>query len=174
MLDRACFAKSLASGKRIDLQLNHDAATVAASTANGLELEESEIGLLFRIDLRHVKNAAILSRMVDAGSHACASVAYSVVSDRTEKFGGHPVRIITEAALKEVSLVPRGAIKQAFVFLSDTVNTPTIIGMERSAVFALDRAAHNVRRATNTIRDNTTQLSARIGRLCEQAGISLT
>jgi hypothetical protein len=66
----------------------------------------------------------------------------SVVSDRTEKFGGHPVRIITEAALKEVSLVPRGAIKQAFVFLSDNVNTPTIIGMERSSVFALDRAAH--------------------------------
>ena len=102
------------------------------------------------------------------------SVAYSVVSDRTEKFGGHPVRIITEAALKEVSLVPRGAIKQAFAFLSDTVNTPTIVGMERSAVFALDQATHNMRRANAAILENTAQLTERVDRLCEQAGIGPT
>ena len=96
------------------------------------------------------------------------------ISDRTEKFGGHPVRIITEAALKEVSLVPRGAIKQAFAFLSDTVNTPTIVGMERSAVFALDQATHNMRRANAAILENTAQLTERVDRLCEQAGIGPT
>jgi hypothetical protein len=57
------------------------------------------------------------------------------------------------------------------VFLSDTVNTPTIIGMERSTVFALDRAAHNIRRATNAQLETTAQLTERVDRLCIEAGI---
>jgi hypothetical protein len=57
------------------------------------------------------------------------------------------------------------------VFLSDNVNTPTIIGMERSTVFALDRAAHNMRRANAAILETTAQLTERVDRLCHEAGI---
>ena len=57
------------------------------------------------------------------------------------------------------------------MFLSDNVNTPTIIGMERSTVFALDRAAHNMRRANAAILETTAQLTERVDRLCHEAGI---
>ena len=54
------------------------------------------------------------------------------------------------------------------------MNTPTIVGMERSAVFALDQATHNMRRANAAILENTAQLTERVDRLCEQAGIGPT
>jgi hypothetical protein len=89
--------------------------------------------------------------MVDVGSRACASVCYQVLDERTESIGGHPVRVIAKADPREISLVKRGAIEQAFCFLSDNVNNPTVRGLDHSRIFALDRLTHNVKRVTRTL-----------------------
>jgi HK97 family phage prohead protease len=168
------FAASLASGRRVNLQLDHNGGMVVATTASGLELDETDLGLFFRLDLCRTKAADVITSMVDVGNRACASVAYQVENDHTEKFGGHDVRVITRPCLDEVSLVKRGAVEGAFAFLSDDKNNPTVQGMERSTVFALDRAHHNIRRTTKAQLDYVEQLTARVDALCAEAGIATT
>jgi hypothetical protein len=109
--------------------------------------------------------------MVDVGNRACASVCYQVADERTEEIGGHQVRIVARANLREISLVKRGAIEQAFVFLSDDLNNPTVRGMDRSTVFALDRLTHNVKRATRTQVEKSADLVDRVNRLSAQYGL---
>jgi hypothetical protein len=72
----------------------------------------------------------------------------------------------------KISLVRRGVLERAFAFVSDHLCNPSIAELEKSTMFALCRADHNVRKATRAIQDNTAQLTARIDRLCERAGIS--
>jgi HK97 family phage prohead protease len=170
MLAPGVFASSLKSGQRIALQLDHDDGTAAASTANGLELEESDVGLLFRLDMRRTRNASAIHSIVDGGNRACVSVAYQVERDKSETYGAHKVRVITQASLKEISLVRRGVVGAAFAFITDDVCNPSINALDKSTMFALCRAHHNVRRATDTIRDNTAQLTARVDRLWKLAG----
>jgi hypothetical protein len=45
----------------------------------------------------------------------------------------------------EISLVQRGAVRQAFAFLTDNKNNPSVEGLEKSAIFSLDRLSHGVR-----------------------------
>ena len=167
------FARSLASGQRIALQLDHDDGTVAASTANGLELAESDVGLLFRLDMRRVRNASAIHSIVDGNNRACVSVSYAVEQERIETFAGHKVRVITQASLRELSLVRRGVAEEAFAFVTDDVSNPSIAQLEDSDMFKICRADHNVRRATRAIQDDTAQLTARIDRLCERAGLRI-
>jgi phage head maturation protease len=94
MLDRGCFADSIASGQVVNLQMDHEGDMVIASTNTGLELDDCDLGVLFRLDLRRAKNASIVARMVDVGNRACASVAFQVQDERTEVYGGHQVRVI--------------------------------------------------------------------------------
>jgi hypothetical protein len=145
---------------------------VVASTANGLELDETDTGLFFRLDLRRTKAADVITSMVDVGNRACASVAYQVEDDHIEKFGGHDVRVITCARLHEVSIVKRSAVEEAFAFLSDDVVTPSVADLEKSVMFALCRAQHNIRRATKAQLDYVEQLTARVDALCADAGIA--
>jgi HK97 family phage prohead protease len=165
------FAPSLASRKSVNLQLDHDDGTVVASTTSGLELKETDLGLVFRLDLRRAKNASAIHSIVDGGNRACTSVAYRVEKEHHETYAGHKVRVITQAALQEISLCRRGVVEQAFCFISDSVCNPSIEDLHTTPMFALCRAQHNVRKATKAILENTAQLAARIDRLCERAGI---
>ena len=162
MFEPGVFAKSLASKKSINLQLDHNASTVAASTASGLELEETELGLLFRLPLNRVRNGSILARMVETGGRACASVGYRVVAEREETYGGHAVRVITGADLSEVSLCAQGAVGRAFAYLTDAVRTPTIKGMENTILFSLESATHRVKHALGGTTGTLDQLNARL------------
>jgi phage head maturation protease len=144
---------------------------VIASPSTGLELEDSALGLLFRLPMHRAKNAAIVARMVDVGNRACASVCYEVADERTEEIGGHQVRVIGRANLREISLVKRGAIEQAFAFLSDSVNNPTVRGLERSTIFALDKLTHTLKRATRDHLEESAQLAARVNRLSAKYGL---
>jgi HK97 family phage prohead protease len=166
------FAKSLASGRRINIQLDHNADTVIASTANGLELEEAgDLGLLFRLDLRRAKNGSILSRMVETGGRACASVAYQVVSERNVVYAGRDVRVIEDADLLEISLCRKGAITRAFSFITNDALNPTIRGMERTSMFAVSSAAHRIQYSLGRTQEAMSNLSGRVDRLCHEAGI---
>jgi HK97 family phage prohead protease len=173
MLAPGVFTSSLATGQRIALQLDHDNGTAAANTDSGLALKETDLGLLFYLDLRRAKNPGAIHAIVDGGNRACVSVSYGVEQERCETYAGHKVRVITQASLKEISLVRRGVVEQAFAFITDNIYTPSIEGLDKSTVFALCRADHNVRRATKAIRDNTAQLKARVDRLCERAGLRI-
>jgi hypothetical protein len=48
MMAPCAFAASLASGRLINLQLDHDADTIAANTDSGFKLKETDIGLTCR------------------------------------------------------------------------------------------------------------------------------
>jgi hypothetical protein len=78
--------------------------------------------------------------------------------------------VIARADLREISLVKRGAIEQAFAFLSDDVNNPTVRGLDRSTIFALDRLTHNVKRATRSQGENSADLVDRVNRLSAEYG----
>jgi hypothetical protein len=54
------------------------------------ELEGTDEGLYFRLDLRRTKSASAVSRMVEVNSRACANVAYRVAADTTETYGAPP------------------------------------------------------------------------------------
>jgi HK97 family phage prohead protease len=171
MLARGCFTASIESGRVVNLQMDHEGNMVIADTRTGLELEDTDLGLLFRLPMHRARNAAIVARVVDVGNRACASVCYQVEDERTETIGGHPVRVIAKADLREISLVKRGAVEQAFAFLSDSVNNPTVRGMDRSTIFALDRLTHNVKRATRAQVENSADLVDRVNRLSARYGL---
>jgi Caudovirus prohead serine protease len=135
-----------------------------------LELEESDIGLLFRLDMRRARNANAIHSIVDGNNRACVSVSYAVEQERSEIFAGHKVRVITQASLKEISLVRRGVVGQAFAFITDNVCNPSIDDLDRSTMFKLCRADHNVRKATRAIQDDAAQLTDRVNRLSAQYG----
>jgi hypothetical protein len=104
-------------------------------------------------------------------------VCWSRSASRVPRFIDGAIFIRLEgqkATLRGISLVKRGAVEQAFCFLSDDVNNPTVRGLDRSTIFALDRLTHNVKRATRTQVEKSADLVARVDRLCERAGISPT
>jgi hypothetical protein len=84
------------------------------------------------------------------------------------------VSVITQAAsLKEISLVRRGVVQQAFAFTTDNMCNPSIAKLEEATMFKICRANHNVRKATHAILDDAAQLKARVDRLCAQAGLRI-
>jgi hypothetical protein len=70
------------------------------------ELEDTDEGLYFRLDLRRTKSASAVSRMVEVNSRACASVAYRVAADTTETYGP-PREIVTSASSQPLGAPPR-------------------------------------------------------------------
>jgi hypothetical protein len=68
---------------------------------------------LFYLDLRRVKNASAIHAIVDGGNRACVSVSYGVEKERCETYAGHKVSVITQASLKEISLVRRGVVQHS-------------------------------------------------------------
>jgi HK97 family phage prohead protease len=170
MLAPGVFAASLASGRRISLQLDHDDGTAVASTDSGLELKETDIGLTFRLDMCRARNASAIHSIVDGGNRASMSVSYRVEQEHCETYAGHEVLVITRASLNEISLVRRGVVGQAFAFVSDHVCNPSIDDLDNSSMFALSRLHYNIRRANAAILDNTAQLTERINRLSAQYG----
>jgi hypothetical protein len=125
--------------------------------------EAGDLGLLFRLDLRRAKNGSVLSRMVETGGRACASIAYQVVSERNEVYAGRDVRVIEDADLLEISLCRKGAITRAFSFITNDVLNPTIRGMERTSMFAVSSAAHRIQYSVGRIQDAISDLGRHTG-----------
>ena len=89
---------------------------------------------MFYLDLRRVKNASAIHAIVDGGNRACVSVSYGVEQERCETYAGHKVSVITQASLKEISLVRRGVVQQAFAFTTDNMCNPSIAKLEESTM----------------------------------------
>ena len=128
---------------------------------------------MFYLDLRRVKNASAIHAIVDGGNRACVSVSCGVEQERCETYAGHKVSVTTQASLKEISLVRRGVVQQAFALTTDNMCNPSIAKLEEATMFKICRANHKVRKATHAILDDAAQLKARVDRLCAQAGLRI-
>jgi hypothetical protein len=170
MFSTNVFSDSLASRRQINLQLDHDGGTVVASTTSGLELMRPILGWSFA-SLRHARNAGVIHSIVDGGNRAAVSVAYRIEQEHEETYAGYKVRVIDRAALQEVSLCRRGVVSEAFAYTSNDACNPSIDDLHTTAMFALCRAQHNVRRANAAIPANTADLTARINRLSAKYGL---
>jgi HK97 family phage prohead protease len=168
MFAPGAFTSSLASGRCIRLQDNHNPMKVLATTDRGLELLDSDDGLLFWIKIRDVKNGATVARWIEDGSRSCVSVGGEIVASRNVKYGDHSVKVISDVRLSELSLVQEGAVERAFAFLTNDSLTPSIQGMRDSTIFALASAVHRV-----TLRDKRAKWAAQKPRAEREAAADL-
>jgi HK97 family phage prohead protease len=164
MFARGCFTNALASGRCIRLQDDHDPMKVLATTDRGLELLDSDDGLLFRIEMSNLKNGKTIAKLVEDGSRSCVSAGGEIVASRNVKYGNHTVRVLDEVHLNEISLVQEGAVARAFAFVSNDALTPSIRDMHDSTIFALASAVHRV-----TIRDKRSKWAAQRPRADREA-----
>jgi hypothetical protein len=57
---------------------------------------------------------------------------------------GHPVKIVDEAEIREVSLVSRGACKEAFARIIDANYEPPLSESVSSDMFGIEYGLHNI------------------------------
>jgi HK97 family phage prohead protease len=149
VLHPGVFQASLARGSTVNFQLDHDENYIFGSTDRGLALEESDLGLLFRVETRHLKNSSVLERMIDSKNRCGMSVAYRVNEEETHKVAGQDVRFILAATLHEISAVKAGALPGAFAALTNKSLVPSVRGMDKNIGFCLDRANYRIDKAMN-------------------------
>jgi HK97 family phage prohead protease len=97
--------------------VDYDESRLIATAADRLELLGDDKGLAFRLRLRPGDNDLI--RLVKSGERDGMSVGYRIEADEWKTIAGERVRIITYGSLIEISLVKRGAVRQAFASVVD-------------------------------------------------------
>jgi HK97 family phage prohead protease len=111
------FSKSLTSGRRIDLLLNHFADQCVCSTFTGLELyDHADVGLAFRAPIPNSKFGRMAIEMAEQGFYA-ASIGFDWHGAKkiSRVIDGRMTECVVEATLDEVSFVHSGAMRDAFV-----------------------------------------------------------
>jgi hypothetical protein len=101
-------------------------------------------GVAFRLDLTNVTNAAKIEELVMSG-HDGISIGFTELKTRNEVLFGHPVKMIDEAAIREISLVPRGACKQAFCRLIDANSEPPLRESVNTTMFGVEYDLHSIK-----------------------------
>lgn len=116
---RHCFTHPV-GGSPVRLLLDHNRDRQLASLGDGLSLFSSDDGLAFRAELPPGPWVDDALAMIATTGRSGASVGYveDVVHERVME--GLNVKIIERATLCEISLVPRGAVDDAFAVLSGT------------------------------------------------------
>jgi phage head maturation protease len=118
----------------------HDAATVFGSNT---ELSILNVGVAFRLPLTSTY-ATKIRELVDSG-HDGISIGFTEIRTRKEILFGYPVKMIDEAVIREISLVPRGACKQAFCRVIDANHEPPLNESVSSDMFGLEYDLHHVK-----------------------------
>jgi hypothetical protein len=135
------FDKYFESGVRPAFWLRHDAATAFGSNTELCVLNE---GIAFRLPLAEVANPVKIRELIESG-HDSISIGFTELTTRNDVLFGHPVKIIEEAEIREVSLVPRGACKEAFCRLIDASHEPPLRESVNSAMFGVEYGLHNIK-----------------------------
>ena len=140
---KGAFDEVISSGKEVRLQLDHDDDLVVGSTEDGrLELRADDRGVAVRFALQDDGIAEMVAeRKFDGVSVGCAHL-YGYVKEVEDE----PVKFITKADLDEVSLVTRGAVKQAFATVVDADYAPPLSIDMKSASFASEGAFRHLMR----------------------------
>jgi hypothetical protein len=119
--------------------------TAQPSTSSGLELCPLNVGVAFRLPLTNKRYAETIREMVETGEQASISIGFTSLKTRNEVLFGHPVKIVEEAEIREVSLVPRGACKQAVARIIDANCEPPLNESVSSDMFGIEYGLHNIR-----------------------------
>jgi HK97 family phage prohead protease len=135
------FDEYFKSSTRPPFWQSHDATTAFGANTELCILNE---GVAFRLDLTNVTNAAKIEELVMSG-HDGISIGFTELKTRNEVLFGHPVKMIDEAEIREISLVPRGACKQAFCRLIDANNEPPLHESVNSDMFGIEYGLHNIK-----------------------------
>jgi HK97 family phage prohead protease len=135
------FDKYIANNHRPDLWLSHDNTKIVGS---GIELCGMNVGVAFRMALSDERYAAIIKQMVESKTRDSISIGFTEIKVRDKVYFGHKVRYIEEAEIREVSLVPVGACRQAFARIIDANNEPPLEQSVSSDMFAIEYDLHNI------------------------------
>jgi HK97 family phage prohead protease len=144
VFESGCFDKHIA-GLGTDFRLAHDSAQVVGSTNSGLELYVADAGLAYRMPLTNESYSSTIKQKVKSNKQSAISVGITRSVERTEKIGKHDVVFIEQAELTECSLVAEGCCHQAFAYLIDANDSPSLKDSINSPSFKLESVAHNLR-----------------------------
>ena len=140
------FKDTLEAKSVVRFQLDHDDDFIVADTTDRLELKTDEKGLGFRLSL----NDDGLGELVKQRKFDAVSVAYAPIETKTYLVDGKPWRLIKKAKLVEISLVRRGAVKQAFAMLVDAADLRSLEVEMKGSNFGAESA---YRKMMQTIED---------------------
>jgi HK97 family phage prohead protease len=143
------FRDTLEAKSVVRFQLDHDDDFIVADTSDRLELHSDEKGLGFRLTL----NDNGLGEMVKGRKFDAVSVAYAPIETKTYLVDGKPWRLIKKARLAEISLVRRGAVKQAFATLVDAADLQPLAMEMKGSTFGRESAYRNMMRLLEDLGD---------------------
>ena len=167
-----CSGKSLSSGKRIRLLVDHDPENEMACSRTGLSVAEANDGLLFSIDVSRTKNPNALLGIVGSANRQRVSIGYRSIKSELHRCGAYDVRFNTEIELEEISLVKAGRSKPAFVHVTDRSKFAAPTAHSRSLDFALSHACYRIGKAARAIdgiyKEQAATLNTRLDRIAAE------
>lgn len=116
---QGCFTASLTSGSEISLQIEHDPNIVFGSTRSGLKFVDTQEGLAFEFEIPKTQPGSMLTSIVASRDRTDVSVGVDIVSSEVRQFRGRDVKLITAAALREISVCREGAVSQSHARVVD-------------------------------------------------------
>ncbi|MDF0581262.1 HK97 family phage prohead protease [Bradyrhizobium yuanmingense] len=114
-----CFAKTLIQKSDVRLLCDHNEYKLLAVTGEGLNIWADDVGLSFKVLLPDNEEGRQAYADVKSGAKSGVSVGYHLVDTEMKTIEGHDVRLIHSARLGEISLVKKGAVKEAFAVCLD-------------------------------------------------------
>lgn len=110
---------STVGGAPVQLLIDHNGAKRLAGVDSGLHLFTTDDGLAFRAELLPGPFVDEALAMIARTGQAGMSVGYREEVSHERLIEGVKVKVIERAELREISLVTRGAVDQAFAVLSE-------------------------------------------------------
>jgi HK97 family phage prohead protease len=160
------FDKYFESGRRPEMWLGHNSSKVIGSNVELCLLDE---GIAFRFQLPNTASGKAVKDMVLSGEQTSISVGFTQLGARNEVHFGHTVTHIYEAEIREISVVPVGACKTAFVRVIDANNEPPLRASVNSTMFGIEYDLHSIKIGKEDIDTDIDSLKRRLSAL--QAGI---
>jgi HK97 family phage prohead protease len=154
IFEPTAFDNYVASGKRPPVWLQHDPTKVVCDNA---ELCLLNVGLGFRIPLTNSSYAATAKEMIESGDDG-VSIGFTELKTRDEVHFGHSVKRILEAEIRESSICPRGACKNAFARIINANAEPPLHESVSTTVFGIEFDLHSVKRLIDDNQFNLRQL----------------
>lgn len=155
------FANTLEDGKRKALLFDHDERLDFGGTDNGLEFAACAQGLAFRMPLNNDAAGRAIFDTVMSNERPCVSIGADVIEKKIRFAGSVEYDDCTRVALREISLVPEGAVANTYAAIVDLdQENPYLFLACRSASFATQAAVANVTARGSRLVDKLQRLRA--------------
>ena len=130
------------SGKRPEFWVGHDSTKVVGSN---VELSILNEGVAFRFELPNTMLGKAVKDAVLSGEKTSISVGFVELKGHDEIHFGRKVHHITEASIREISVVPVGASKKAFCRIIDANREPSLDESVNTVMFGIEYDMHNIK-----------------------------